>query len=91
MIKETAVPPADRLDQIQRHVKNIKFEQDPVLQEFGVSVDTKLHQVDARVLPPPTLVYNVKILTLFLLKKIKFASNPLLLFFSNSQRKGRSG
>lgn len=60
MIKETAVPPALRKGMIEKHIKDINFNQDPVLKEFGVKVESNLHQIEqARVLPPPTLVYEV--------------------------------
>jgi len=58
MIRETAVKPDTRKQQIQDNIGKIQFNQDPVLTTFGVQVETKMHEVSAaRVLPPPTLVY----------------------------------
>jgi hypothetical protein len=59
MIKDTAKPPAERLGKIEEFVKMNKFNDHEVLQQFGVSVSDQLLVLQkARVLPPPSLIYQ---------------------------------
>ena len=60
MIKHTAKKPADRLQEIKESIRTANFKQDPVLKEFGVSIEDQLLILSARVLPRPTLVYGVR-------------------------------
>ena len=43
-------------------VASAKFNADPYVQDFGISVDQKMVMVTGRVLPPPKLQYGGKVL-----------------------------
>lgn len=52
-IKQTAVPPHVRLNQVKNVMAQNRFDLDPVLKQLGVSVSDKPESVEGRVLPPP--------------------------------------
>ena len=59
MIKKTAVTPTDRKKRIEESLKEISntFKDDKFAQEFGISVESVMSQVQARVYQPPSLAY----------------------------------
>jgi hypothetical protein len=40
-------------------LESISFNEDPCIEEFGISVGDKLEEVEARVLDAPQLIYKV--------------------------------
>lgn len=60
MVKHAARPPLERKQTIENCIKDIKYNADNVLQEFGVEVDEKFTSVPARVLDQPSLAYAYK-------------------------------
>jgi len=66
MVRNAARPPAERRQTIENCIKDIKYNQDPVLNEFGIEVSDKFAEIPARVLPQPILSYaNGVILKMF--------------------------
>ncbi|XP_026820735.1 protein argonaute-2-like [Rhopalosiphum maidis] len=57
MVRNAARPPAERRQTIENCIKDIKYNQDPVLNEFGISVTENFASIPARVLPQPVLSY----------------------------------
>lgn len=77
MIKATSRTAPDREAEINRlvninyllilltftdQVARASFNSDPYIQDFGISVDTKMVTVTGRVLPPPKLQYGGKVI-----------------------------
>lgn len=58
MVKHAARPPQERRTTIENCIHDIKYNQDPVLKEFGVEVVEKFASVPARVLDQPSLAYG---------------------------------
>lgn len=58
MIQHTAQPAHKREQTILNIVREAKFDRDPVVKEFGLSVSSEMVSVPARVLAPPTLMYS---------------------------------
>jgi len=57
MVRNAARPPAERRQTIENCIKDIKYNQDPVLVEFGITVTENFASIPARVLPQPVLAY----------------------------------
>lgn len=60
MIKQAATSTKVRKEKIMDSVHRAKFNQDPCVREFGITVDDKFTKINARVLDPPALAYNGK-------------------------------
>ncbi len=60
MIRQTAVPPAERQQRIKENLKkmNDSFKSDPYAQAFGIKVKEECISVQGRVLTPPVLGYS---------------------------------
>ena len=58
LIRHTAKPADERERIINRKVSDGNFNNDPIIKEFGLKINTKMVEVEGRVLPPPTLQYN---------------------------------
>ena len=58
MIRQTAQPADERERTIRDIMRKTKFNDDPVVKKFGMSVSSDMVQVPARVLQPPTLQYD---------------------------------
>lgn len=61
MVKNAARPPAERRQTIETCIRDIKYNQDPVLREFGIEVKEQFATVPARVLEQPSLAYGQKV------------------------------
>lgn len=57
MVKNAARPPAERRQTIENCIRDIKYNQDPVLKEFGIVVTEQFASIPARVLDQPSLAY----------------------------------
>ncbi|XP_025202202.1 protein argonaute-2-like [Melanaphis sacchari] len=57
MAKNTVRPPVERRQAIESAFRNIRFDEDPVLKEFGISIKEQFASVPARVLDQPFLAY----------------------------------
>lgn len=57
MVKNAARPPGERRQTIETCIRDIKFNQDPVLKEFGIDVKEEFALIPARVLDQPSLAY----------------------------------
>lgn len=53
----TAQPPVERRQTIENFIKDKKYNQDPMLKEFGLHITEQFITVPARVLDQPSLVY----------------------------------
>lgn len=71
MVKNAARPPAERRQTIENCIKDIRYNQDPVLKDFGIEVQEQFAKIPARVLDQPTLAYAQKVIL-----KIKKKSVP---------------
>lgn len=60
MVKNAARPPSERRQTIENCIKDIKYNADTVLPEFGIEVNEKFTSVPARVLDQPSLAYAYK-------------------------------
>ncbi|XP_050439319.1 protein argonaute-2-like [Adelges cooleyi] len=60
MVRNAARPPTDRRSNIENSIRDIKYNQDPVLKEFGIEIQEKFATVPARVLDQPTLSYHAQ-------------------------------
>ena len=58
LLQATATNAQARESKIQSLVENANYGTDPFLKEFGVHVSTQMQQMNARVLEPPTIMYN---------------------------------
>lgn len=58
MIKYAASRPADRLNSVQKSKKMLDHTNDPVLQTFGLQVDTNMIRTKARLLPNPEIQFG---------------------------------
>ena len=58
MIRETAKPASQRERTINDTVRRAQFNKDKVAGSFGISVDTKMVEIESRVLDPPQLMYR---------------------------------
>ncbi|CAL4106281.1 unnamed protein product, partial [Meganyctiphanes norvegica] len=58
MIKATARSAPDREREINNLVRKADFNNDPYMQEFGLTISTAMMEVRGRVLPPPKLQYG---------------------------------
>ena len=58
LICHTAKPADERERIINREVSDRSFNEDPIVQAFGLKINTKMVEVEGRVLSPPTLQYN---------------------------------
>lgn len=61
MIRATSRTAPDREREINRLMLQADFNNDPFVQDFGISVDENMVTVEGRVLPPPKLQYGGKI------------------------------
>jgi eukaryotic translation initiation factor 2C len=59
MIKFAVEAPPERKKAIQHGLDMLDHARDPVLQHFGISVDTNMKIVDGRLLPAPKVQYGV--------------------------------
>ncbi|VVC24908.1 Hypothetical protein CINCED_3A021441 [Cinara cedri] len=57
MVKNAARPPTERRQTIENCIKDIKYNQDPVLREFGIDVHEHFATIPGRVLDQPSLAY----------------------------------
>lgn len=57
MVRNAARPPAERRQTIENCIKDIRYNEDPVLREFGIEVKEYFSTVPARVLEQPSLSY----------------------------------
>jgi len=58
MILVAAQPPHERKAKIDAGRKQLKYEANPYLKEFGIQVAQEMAQVNARILPTPQVIYN---------------------------------
>ncbi|XP_028395375.1 protein argonaute-2-like [Dendronephthya gigantea] len=58
MIRHTAIPAPRRQQEIQRVIREAKYDQDPYCRDFGIKVGTEMVAVQGRVLEPPLLNYG---------------------------------
>uniref|UniRef100_A0A5B6ZD42 Protein argonaute 5 n=1 Tax=Davidia involucrata TaxID=16924 RepID=A0A5B6ZD42_DAVIN len=58
LLRATCQRPADREGSIKRIVANNDYNNDTFANEFGIQARAELTRIDARVLPPPTLLYH---------------------------------
>lgn len=70
MVKNAARPPAERRQTIENSIKDIKYNQDPVLKDFGISVQEQFASIPARVLEQPSLAYFQNKVLLLIYKTI---------------------
>lgn len=69
MVKNAARPPGERRQTIENCIKDINYNDDNVLKDFGIEVTEQFASIPARVLDQPSLAYaqnkvNFKILWL---------------------------
>ncbi|VVC42413.1 Hypothetical protein CINCED_3A015370 [Cinara cedri] len=57
MIKNAVRPPKERQHTIEKCINDMKYNQDPVLREFGINVQEKFACIPARILDQPSLTY----------------------------------
>lgn len=62
MVKNAARPPAERRQTIENSIRDIRYNQDPVLKDFGIEVKEQFACIPARVLDQPTLAYAQKVI-----------------------------
>ena len=57
VIKITAVAPTARSDRVSQGREQLhgNVSKDSLMQDWGVNIDTKMKEVQARILPPPTI------------------------------------
>ncbi|KAE8573396.1 Putative Argonaute 2 [Halyomorpha halys] len=60
MVKEAAVDTERRKQKILKSIDQIRFNEDPCLREFGLSVDDQFTKVKARIMNAPTVEYREK-------------------------------
>lgn len=65
MVKNAARPPAERRQTIEQCIRDIEYNKDPVLSDFGISVTERFASVPARVLDQPSLAYLNKVNIIF--------------------------
>ena len=60
MIRQTAKPPSERKERIQKNLRDMKnsFKDDEFASAFGITVDDKFIDIEARVLSAPALSYQ---------------------------------
>ncbi|XP_050538341.1 protein argonaute-2-like isoform X4 [Daktulosphaira vitifoliae] len=58
MVKNAARPPSDRRNNIENSIKEINYNADPVLKEFGIEIQESFANIPARVLDQPVLSYQ---------------------------------
>jgi eukaryotic translation initiation factor 2C len=58
MIRFTCTPPQDRKRSIETKLREAGFDRDPTLQAFGLNVNPRMAEVQARLLPPPNMAYK---------------------------------
>lgn len=58
MIRFTCTPPQDRKKAIEGKFREAGFDSDPVLKAFGLNVNPRMSEVQARLLPPPNMAYK---------------------------------
>ncbi|KAL9247583.1 hypothetical protein vseg_021001 [Gypsophila vaccaria] len=58
LLKATAVRPYERVIQLKKIVEQNDYNEDQLIKDFGLHVDNDFTLVEARVLPPPKLLYN---------------------------------
>lgn len=61
MVKYAARPPGERRQSIENCIKDIKYNNDNVLKNFGIEVGDKFTSVPARILDQPFLAYKNKV------------------------------
>ncbi|KAL4119321.1 hypothetical protein QTP88_012145 [Uroleucon formosanum] len=57
MVKNAARPPGERRQTIENCIKDIAYNKDPVLKDFGIEVKEQFASIPARVLDQPSLAY----------------------------------
>uniref|UniRef100_A0A146M025 Protein argonaute-2 n=2 Tax=Lygus hesperus TaxID=30085 RepID=A0A146M025_LYGHE len=60
MVKEAATPAPHRRQKILDSMVNVRFEADPHIQEFGLTVSKEFKKVEARILNAPSVYYSNK-------------------------------
>ncbi|KAL3622952.1 argonaute 5 [Castilleja foliolosa] len=58
LLKATCQRPPDRERSITNMVKHNNYNDKEIVKEFGINVNPQLTSIEARVLPPPTLMYH---------------------------------
>ncbi|KRT83347.1 hypothetical protein AMK59_3716, partial [Oryctes borbonicus] len=58
MITEVSKDAKTRLDRIRGCINTLNYNRNPVMNEFGLTVDTQPQEVEARILEPPVLQYS---------------------------------
>ncbi|KAK9690039.1 hypothetical protein RND81_09G100200 [Saponaria officinalis] len=58
LLKATALRPYERADQLKKTVEQNNYNKDQLIKEFGLHVNNDFTLVEARVLPPPKLLYD---------------------------------
>ncbi|XP_043806724.1 protein argonaute PNH1 isoform X2 [Manihot esculenta] len=58
LLKVSCQRPRDQESDILQTIQQNGYNQDPYAKEFGISIDSKLASIEARVLPAPWLKYN---------------------------------
>ncbi|KAJ9140921.1 hypothetical protein P3X46_031512 [Hevea brasiliensis] len=58
LLKVSCQRPRDQESDILQTIQQNGYDQDPYAKEFGISIDSKLASIEARVLPAPWLKYN---------------------------------
>ncbi|KAF9427106.1 eukaryotic translation initiation factor 2C, 2 [Podila epigama] len=58
MIKGTCTKPRERLDRIQRNVRELDFNNNAYMREFKLKVNPEMISVPARLIDPPTVEYS---------------------------------
>lgn len=61
MVRNSARPPRERRQTIEDCIKDVKYNQDPVLREFGIEVKEQFASIPARILDQPLLSYDHKV------------------------------
>ncbi|KAL7275850.1 Protein argonaute [Rhizina undulata] len=58
MIKFTVQRPVVRAENIKQNVTQLEWAKDPILQKYGMEIDTQMIKSQARILPPPKISYG---------------------------------
>lgn len=58
MIRHTAIPAPDRMQKIMDLIRKLRYENDPYIRDFGISIGNEMVDIHGRVLEPPPLMYG---------------------------------
>ncbi|PNF21081.1 Protein argonaute-2 [Cryptotermes secundus] len=83
MIKNTTTSTDIRKQKIQEALRSVRFNDDPCMKEFGLSVSDRFEKVEARVLEAPQLQYNIEVDKKNVVKPMKGVWRPLTFLSSN--------